>query len=309
MNILVTGGAGFIGSHVVDAYVAEGHRVTVLDDLSSGKRDQVNPQASFYEMDILSEDVERVLEKERIEVINHHAAQVSVTVSVSDPQRDARINIQGSLNLLKHAAAQGVKRFVFASTGGALYGEQERYPADESHPVRPISPYGIAKFSVENYLGFYQATHGITPIVLRYSNVYGPRQDPHGEAGVVAIFTDRFLNDENPTIFGDGRQTRDFVSVSDVVAANVRALSGSLAGPYNIATGKETSVNDLCGQFNRLSGKSLAPRYAPARAGEVERSVLDAGKFQNAANWQAQDSLESGLKKTYGYFQEKAAAS
>ncbi len=309
MSILVTGGAGFIGSHIVDAYVEAGHRVVVIDDLSSGKREQVHPKAAFHEMDILSPDVERVLAEENIEIVNHHAAQISVTASVSDPERDARVNILGSLNLLRHAAARGVKKFIFASTGGALYGMQERYPADENHPVRPISPYGISKYCVENYLAFFHATHGLTPIILRYSNVFGPRQDPHGEAGVVAIFSDRFLNDTAPTIFGDGKQTRDFISVFDVVRANVRALSCPLTGAHHISTGKETSVNELCAQFNKLTGKNLTPRHEPARPGEVDRSVLDAGRFRKAAGWQAEDTLESGLKKTYEYFFEKAAAS
>ncbi|MFQ5450562.1 MAG: NAD-dependent epimerase/dehydratase family protein [Nitrospinaceae bacterium] len=302
MNILVTGGAGFIGSHIVDAYVELGHRVVVLDNLSSGKKERLNPDAVFYELDLLDPGVEKIFGEEKIEAVNHHAAQISVTESVADPIYDARVNILGSLHLLKYAAAAGVPKFIFASTGGAIYGEQETFPAGESHPCRPLSPYGIGKFCVENYLRFYRETLGLETVVLRYSNVYGPRQDPYGEAGVVAIFCQKFLENKPPVIFGDGEQTRDFISVFDVVRANTTVLTESILGTYNISTAKETTVNALSRHLIRLCGQDLEAQYAPPREGEQMRSVIDSRKFQQESGWVPADSLEEGLQKTFDYF-------
>lgn len=302
MNILVTGGAGFIGSHIADAYIREGHRVVVLDNLSTGKREQAPPDAAFYEMDLMDSVVEDIFKKEKIDAINHHAAQISVIQSVADPAFDAQINIVGSLKLLKLAASYDVRKFIFASTGGALYGEQDYYPADEEHPQRPISPYGIAKLTVERYLDYYRENSNMEPTILRYSNVYGPRQDPHGEAGVVAIFCKLLLKDQPPVIFGDGEQTRDFVSVFDVAEANLKALSKNCKGTYNIGTGEETSVNTLTARLIDVSGKTLSPRHDPPRMGEQQRSSIDFGKFNREHGWQPKQSLKEGLKDTFDFF-------
>ena len=302
MNILVTGGAGFIGSHIVEAYLKLGHRVIILDNLSSGKKENIAPEAKFYEMDLLDPRIENLLGDEQIEVINHHAAQISVTHSVTHPEEDASINILGSIKLLEAAKSGGVKKFIFASTGGAIYGFQDAFPADESHACRPESPYAISKFSVENYLHYYRKTYGLNSTILRYSNVYGPRQDPHGEAGVVAIFCQKLLSQSQPVIFGDGEQTRDFVSVQDVAEANVLALTHSLAGIYNVGTGKETTVNELFQQIAQLAGNNVTPQHAPARKGELQRSVIDPEKFRASTRWKPGLPLKQGLSSTYEFF-------
>ncbi len=302
MNILVTGGAGFIGSHIVDAYIREGHRVVVLDNLSTGKREQVHPDATFYAIDLMDPEVKDIFKRENIEVINHHAAQISVTQSVADPVFDAEINIVGSLKLLQLAVTHQIRKFIFASTGGALYGEQDYYPADEEHPKQPMSPYGIAKLTVERYLNYYRENFNIQPTILRYSNVYGPRQDPHGEAGVVAIFCKQLLKDQKPVIFGDGEQTRDFVSVFDVVNAHLKALSENCEGTYNIGTGEETSVNTIAASLIEASGKALSPQHDPPRMGEQRRSSIDYGKFNRDHGWQPVQPLTEGLKNTFDFF-------
>jgi len=302
MNILVTGGAGFIGSHIVDAYIQEGHHVVVLDNLSTGKREQVHPNATFHKIGLMDDEVKDIFEKENIEVINHHAAQISVTHSVADPAFDAKINIVGSLKLLELAVSHKVRKFIYASTGGALYGEQDYYPADEEHPKQPLSPYGIAKLTVEQYLHYYQENYDIQPAILRYSNVYGPRQDPHGEAGVVAIFCKQLLKNQNPVIFGDGEQTRDFVSVFDVVNANLKALPENCKGIYNVGTGKETSVNTIAANLTKASGKSLSPQHNPPRRGEQRRSAIDYEKFNRDHGWQPTQALDESLKDTFDFF-------
>jgi UDP-glucose 4-epimerase len=302
MNILVTGGAGFIGSHIVDAYLREGHRIVVLDNLSTGKREQVHPDATFYAIDLMDPEVKDIFKRENIEVINHHAAQISVTQSVADPVFDAEINIVGSLKLLQLAVTHQIRKFIFASTGGALYGEQDYYPADEEHPKQPMSPYGIAKLTVERYLNYYRENFNIQPTILRYSNVYGPRQDPHGEAGVVAIFCKQLLKDQKPVIFGDGEQTRDFVSVFDVVNAHLKALSENCEGTYNIGTGEETSVNTIAASLIEASGKALSPQHDPPRMGEQRRSSIDYGKFNRDHGWQPVQPLNEGLKNTFDFF-------
>lgn len=308
MNILVTGGAGFIGSHIVDAYIREGHRVVVLDNLSTGKREQVHPDATLYEMDLMDSGIKDIFKKENIEAINHHAAQISVTQSVANPSFDAEINIVGSLKLLEVAAAHQVRKFIFASTGGALYGEQDYFPANEEHPTQPMSPYGIAKLTVERYLDYYRENYNIQPAVLRYSNVYGPRQDPHGEAGVVAIFCQQLLKDQSPVIFGDGEQTRDFVSVLDVAHANVTALSEKCKGAYNVGTGKETTVNTIAKSLIKASGKSVSPRHNPPRMGEQRRSCIDSSKFKKDHGWQPAQLLDDGLKTTFEFFAHPSPA-
>ncbi len=225
MKILVTGGAGFIASHIADAFIEEGHSVHILDNLSSGFEKNINPKASFIKADIRDKSLSKIFEKEKFDVINHHAAQMDVRRSVADPAFDAEINILGTINLLQNAVKYKVSKFMFASTGGAIYGEQEYFPADEKHPTAPLSPYGISKLSVEKYLFFYKAQYDLNYSILRYANIYGPRQNPHGEAGVVAIFSKKLLNGEQPVINGEGKQTRDYTFVKDVVKANLLALN------------------------------------------------------------------------------------
>jgi UDP-glucose 4-epimerase len=307
MKVLVTGGAGFIGSHVTDRLIESGVEVVVLDNLSSGKRESVNPQARLCEADICGEEIRALFDRERFDCVDHHAAQMNVRRSVDDPVFDARVNILGSLNLLQAAVATGVKKFVFASTGGAIYGEQLTFPADETHQTCPMSPYGVAKLAVEKYLAFYEEVYGLSYTALRYANVYGPRQDPHGEAGVVAIFSQRLLAHESAIINGDGEQTRDFIYVDDVVRANVLAATTDLRGMYNIGTGIETSVNVLYASLAQHAGSTLAPRHGPPKAGEQRRSVLDSRKLQAAANWTPTALLDEGLGHTLAYFAERAS--
>jgi UDP-glucose 4-epimerase len=308
-RILVTGGAGFIGSHVVDRYVSDGHRVSVLDDLSTGKREQVNAAAEFHHADILDPRVEAIFAAGRFDVVNHHAAQIDVRKSVADPIFDARVNILGTLRLLELARQHGVKRFVFVSSGGAAYGEQARFPADEDHPMNPVSPYGVGKATGEHYCFYYQAVHGLPYVALRYANVYGPRQDPHGEAGVVAIFAARLLAGQPCTIFGDGRQTRDYVYVGDVVEANAVAadLSRDAGGPFNIGTGVETDVNRLFALVAEAAGRPGAvPARGPARAGEQRRSVIDPSRASAALGWRPRTALPQGIARTVEYFRAAA---
>jgi UDP-glucose 4-epimerase len=307
MRILVTGGAGFIGSHTVDALLgAGGHQVSILDDLSAGKREQVNPRASFTQADLRdAAAVKGVIARERPEVIVHLAAQMDVRRSVADPPFDAQVNLVGFLNLMEAAREQGLKRVIFASTGGAIYGEQEIFPCDEDHPRRPVSPYGVAKFATEAYLFFYKVQYGIDYVALRYANVYGPRQDPHGEAGVVAIFCGRILEGQPCTIYGDGGQTRDYVYVGDVVRANLAAIRSPVSGAFNIGTGVETDVNQLYQALAAAAGSKAAPQHGPARAGEQRRSVITAARAARELAWTPQVALGDGLAHTYSFFKEK----
>ena len=309
MRILVTGGAGFIGSHTVDALVATAaHQIAVIDDLSAGKRDQLNPGARFHQADIRDAGaVGRIVAIEQPEVIIHLAAQMDVRRSVADPAFDAQVNLVGFLKLMEAARQYGLRRVVFSSTGGAIYGEQDTFPADESHPCRPVSPYGVAKFSTESYLFFYKAQYGIDYAAMRYANVYGPRQDPHGEAGVVAIFCGRLLEGKPVTIFGNGEQTRDYVYVGDVVRANVAAVASTVTGSINIGTGIETSVNQLYGTLAAVAESDRPPTYAPARPGEQNRSVIAAARAGRELGWSPQVTLEEGLRRTYHFFKERVA--
>jgi UDP-glucose 4-epimerase len=311
MKILVTGGAGFIGSHTVDALVATGqHQVSLIDNLSAGKRHQVNPAAHFHEIDIRDADaVRRTIEAESPEVIIHLAAQMDVRKSVADPPYDAQVNVVGFLNLIESARRHGLRRVVFSSTGGAIYGEQEKFPASEDHPLHPVSPYGITKMATEGYLFFYKVQYGIDYAALRYGTVYGPRQDPHGEAGVVAIFSGKMIEGKPCTIFGDGKQTRDYVFVADVVRANVAAASAKVTGPFNIGTGIETSVNDLYHTLGTVADVTRAPEYAPAKPGEQSRSVISPARAGELLNWRPQVDLANGLDQTFTYFKERAGKS
>jgi UDP-glucose 4-epimerase len=307
-KILITGGAGFIGSHVADGYLALGHEVVVVDDLSTGHRSNLSHRARLYEVDLTdAAALARILERERPDVVNHHAAQKSVRVSVEDPAEDARINIIGSLRLLELSRRHGVRKVIFISTGGAIYGEEVPIPTPEEAPARPVSPYGIAKLSVEHYLYYYGVQFGMPHVVLRYANVYGPRQDPHGEAGVVAIFVERLLDGQECTIYGDGEQTRDYVYVGDLVRANVAALDGKMQGIYNIGTGRETSVNELYQRLQAVMRVERPPRYAPARPGEQRRSAVDITKAAREMDWHPEIAFADGLARTVEYFQAARA--
>lgn len=298
MKILVTGGAGFIGSHVADACVAAGHTVVIVDDLSMGKEENVNRAATFYKIDIRDRQIAEVFRNEKFNIVMHHAAQMDVRKSVQDPLFDASVNILGTINLLENARATGVRKFMFASTGGAIYGEQERFPADEDHPLRPLSPYGIAKLAVEKYLYCYREVHGLPFISLRYANIYGPRQNPHGEAGVVAIFGQKMLDGERPVINGDGSQTRDYTYVDDIVRANMLALEYDRSEIFNVGTGIETDVNQLFRSLRDLTGVKCAEEHGPAKKGEQQRSVLDSSRIRNALGWTPNVTLQEGLDRT-----------
>jgi UDP-glucose 4-epimerase len=302
MNILVTGGAGFIASHVADACIRRGDRVTVIDDLSTGRKENLNPEAEFFRTDIRSGDVRGIIANGRFDVVIHHAAQMDVRKSVEDPAADADVNILGTLNLLQQCVAHRVGRFLFASTGGAIYGEQETFPAREDHPLRPVSPYGVSKLSVEKYLYYYQEGCGLASTILRYGNVYGPRQNPHGEAGVVAIFASRMLAGAEPLINGDGMQTRDYVFVNDVVNANILALEQGLSGAFNIGTGVETTVNELFREIRSLTHSEAREQHGPAKQGEQQRSVLDCSLARKTLGWSPRVSLREGLGQTVEFF-------
>jgi len=305
LNILVTGGAGFIASHIADAYIAEGHNVIIVDNLSTGFSENINSRAKFYQLDIRSEKLEDVFQKEKIDVVNHLAAQMDVRRSVSDPKFDASVNVLGGLTIFESAKKHRVKKIIFSSTGGAIYGEQDYFPADEEHPTRPLSPYGITKLCTEKYLFFYKAVYGINHVILRYANVYGPRQNPHGEAGVVAIFCTKMLNGEQPVINGDGKQTRDYTFVGDVVNANLLALKYDGSNIYNIGTGIESDVNKLFLVLRSHLTPLCEEKHAPAKAGEQQRSVISYRKIENELGWKPTVQLEEGLRLTAEYFKKK----
>lgn len=304
-RVLITGGAGFIGSTAADQFLAAGWDVAILDDLSSGKRGNVPAGARFYPVDIRSEAAVEAVKKERPQVICHHAAQIDVRRSMTDPRFDADVNVGGLLNLMQAAVAAGsVEHVVFASSGGATYGDTDVIPTPESHPQRPVSCYGAAKASSEIYLGVYRANHGMKVTALRYANVYGPRQDPHGEAGVVAIFCGRLLEGKPCTIFGDGGQTRDYVFVGDVARANVLAAEKRFDGPLNVGTGIETDVNAIHGHLARAAGVTHPAEHAPARMGEQRRSCIDPRAAFSALGWKPEMAIADGLARTMEYFRK-----
>jgi len=302
MKIAITGGAGFIASHIADAYVSLGHEVFIIDNLSTGKLENIPSQATFIKMDVNDPALPKLFMDEKFDIVNHHAAQMDVRVSVQDPSFDARINILGGLNVYESAFKSGVKKIIFASSGGTVYGDQEYFPADEHHPTKPISPYGIAKLSNEQYLYYYAHVHGLPFVAFRYANVYGPRQNPHGEAGVIAIFTQKLLRGEQPIINGDGLQTRDYVYVGDVVQANVLALQPQMIGAYNIGTAIETDVNTLFRHLRDLTGSQCEEQHAPAKQGEQLRSVLSHERIHAAFGWTPRMNLIEGLSKTVDSF-------
>ena len=304
-RILVTGGAGFIGSHVAVRLVAAGHDVAVVDNLSTGRREFGPPQAQFFPYDIKSPEAPELVRSWRPEALVHHAAQMNVRFSVADPVADARENILGSLNLLQAAVEGQVKKIIFASTGGAIYGDEAPIPARETDSPWPDSPYGIAKLAVEHYLRYYQREHGLTTVSLRYANVYGPRQNGQGEAGVVAIFIEKFLDGQQPIINGDGLQTRDFVYVEDVVAANLQALNYPHSGTFNIGTGRETDILTIYLKLQELAHSALGPVHGPAKPGEQRRSALNSDLALEQLGWQPLVSLDEGLSRTFSAFSQR----
>lgn len=300
--ICVTGGAGFIGSHVAAALAAAGHRVLIVDDLSTGRKENLPAGADFYQLDICSPAAAQLLVDEGVEVLVHHAAQMDVRRSVADPLFDARVNVEGSLNLLEAGRRGRLRQVIFASTGGAIYGDQEVFPAEEDHPAWPLSPYGVAKLAVEHYLYYYYREYGVAATCLRYANVYGPRQNPHGEAGVVAIFLDRLLAGREAIIHGDGLQTRDYVFVDDVVAANLAALGHPGFAVYNVGTGRETSVVELYQLLAKALGVQRAAVHGPPKPGEQRRSCISSRRLEEHLGVHIAVPLEEGLQRTAAWF-------
>ncbi len=305
MKILVTGGAGFIGSHVADAFLAEGHEVVVVDNLSSGRMENIPEEALFLEEDITSPAIAELFAQERFDLVSHHAAQVSVRVSVEDPLFDAHLNISGTIRLLELCREYSVGRFMFASSGGATYGEQSAFPAGEEHPQLPACPYGISKLSGEHYVRYYDETFGIKGVSLRYSNVYGPRQSPHGEAGVVAIFASGMLRKKEVFINGDGKQTRDFVYVQDLARANVALLNAGLSGAFNVGTGEETDICRIFELVKNASGSVAEPVFKEAKKGEQRRSVIDYTLLKETCGWSPSVTIEEGIEQTVEFFRHK----
>jgi UDP-glucose 4-epimerase len=309
VKILVTGAAGFIGSHVADAYVNAGHEIVILDDLSRGSRRNVNPKSRFYQYDIRDRDaIEKIFLLEKPEIINHHAAQMDVRRGVREPLFDAQVNVLGSLNLIEAAVAHGAKRFIYAATAGAGYGEPKQMPVPEDYPINPITPYGISKHTVEHYLFTFQFLYGLEYVVLRYGNVYGPRQSSQGEAGVFAIFSEQMLAGIQPVIYGDGKKTRDYVYISDVVAANIAALKRGTNEIFNIGSSVETSDLEVFERVRDQLGKQLEPKYVPRRPGEIDKICLDVSKASRLLGWVPQVSLTDGARRTVAFFQKAAAA-
>jgi UDP-glucose 4-epimerase len=314
-KVLVTGGAGFIGSNVVDGYLEQGWKVVVVDNLSSGKKQNLNEKAKFYQMDIADKSLDKIFAEEKFNLVNHHAAQIDVRVSVKKPMFDAEVNILGTLNLLNNCVKHRVNNFIFISSGGVVYGEPTDLPVDEHYPKNPLSPYGVSKHTIEHYLHYYRKTYGLNYLSLRYGNVYGARQDPYGEAGVIAIFTQQMLRGKRPKIFGDGEQLRDYIHVSEVVnvhllasqkieSLNERKPSSPDDLAYNVGTGKGSSVNLLYQLLAEITGFKVQPIYAPERKGEIRRIFLNTDKAKKELDWHPQLNLREGLEKTVGWFRE-----
>lgn len=305
MKILVTGGAGFIGSHIVEKLLAQGNDVVIVDNLSTGKKENIHPKAKFYKLSILDPKLENVFKKEKPSYAIHQAAQVDVTRSINDPIYDAEINILGGLRILECCRKYGVKKIVYGNSGGAGSGEPQYLPVDEKHPILPLCPYGVSKHTLEHYLFIYSQLHGLKYVSLRYANVYGPRQDPFGEGGVVAIFSYRLMKNESPKIFGDGKQTRDYVFVGDVADANILAIRKGENDCFNVSTGTELSVNDLFKKIKRITGAKIDATHVEPRKGEIVRSVLSNKKIKDVFGWSPKVSIDEGLKLTIDNFRRK----
>ena len=304
MKIMVTGGAGFIGSHVTDMLIENGHQVVVVDDLSTGRRTNLNPHASFYEVDIRSSEMDPVFAQEKPEVICHHAAQMNVRRSMADPLFDADVNIIGSIKLAQLAIKYGSRKFIHISSGGAAYGEPEYLPCDEDHPIKPLCHYGASKYTFELYLHVFNANYNLDYSVIRYPNVYGPRQDPYGEAGVVAIFTGQMLRGEQVTINGSGEQVRDYVYVTDCARSNLMLLGKGSKRVYNLGSGIGTTVNVIFQQLMEITGYNNPALYGPAKAGETFKIYLNATRAESELGWRPTIPLEEGLRRTVDYFKE-----
>jgi UDP-glucose 4-epimerase len=304
MKIVVTGGAGFIASHIVDAYLQQGHEVHVIDDFSTGHKLNLNPSAVLHQSNVADAEAAKLILEIKPDVLNHHAAQMDVRHSVQDPLFDAGVNILGFLNLLEACKKAGTARIIFASSGGAIYGDEEPIPADEDHPKKPMSPYGVSKMTGELYLAYYYMAFGMRYVALRYANVYGPRQSTKGEAGVVAIFISQLLAEKRPTINGDGKQTRDYVFVADVVRANVAALETGHVGGINIGTGRETDVLTLCRMLQQRAHSKVEAVHGPAKTGEQMRSCLDIALASRVLDWRPEVDIEEGLMRTISYYQK-----
>jgi len=308
MKIAVTGGAGFIASHIVDAYIDRGHEVHVIDDLSTGQKRNLNPSAKIFAIDIADPKAAKLIAEIKPDVLNHHAAQMDVRRSVADPNFDARINIIGFINLLEACKDVGVKKVIFSSSGGAIYGDRDPIPAAEEHETLPLSPYGVSKLTGELYLGYYHMAFGLAYVALRYANVYGPRQSTLGEAGVVAIFIAQLFAGKSPVINGDGKQTRDYVFVGDVVRANVAALDTDYTGAVNIGTGKETDVVTICKLLRDGVGSAVEAIHGPAKLGEQRRSCLETRLARKVLGWKADVRLKEGLEQTIAYYRQAGSA-
>ncbi|MBL4932616.1 NAD-dependent epimerase/dehydratase family protein [Clostridium paridis] len=301
MKILVTGGAGFIGSHIVDEYIENNHEVVVIDNMFHGKECNVNKKAKLIEIDIRDKDLWRVFEEEKFDVVCHQAAQISVPTSIEDPIEDAEINILGTISLLECCRKYDVKKVIYPASA-AIFGEPKYLPIDENHPLNMQCGYGVTKHTVEHYLDVYNRLYGLNYTVFRYANVYGPRQDSNGEGGVVAVFSEKFLSGQSPIIFGDGEQTRDFVYVKDVAKANLLALEALDNGIYNVATNIEISVNKLIDVFNKLTGLELKAEYREKRFGDINNSYMSYEKIKNSSSWRPKYTLEDGLKETLDFY-------
>lgn len=302
-KICVTGGAGFIGSHICDRLIKDGHEVTIIDNLVTGKKENINPSCEFLEVDIRDKNIKQIFEERKFDVLFHQAAQMNVRVSVQDPMYDSDNNITGSLNLYEACKATGVKKVIFASSGGTVYGEQDYHPCKEDHPLRPISPYGIGKMVNEKYLYYYNVEFGLDYACLRYGNVYGPRQNPHGEAGVVAIFAQRLIKGEQAVINGDGLITRDYIHIDDVVEANMRAMEEGVTGDFNVTTGIEHDVNYIFRELKKLTGSDMEEYHGPAKKGEQRRACCSPEKLEKYG-WRPKVGFEEGLKDTVAWFKE-----
>lgn len=303
-KILVTGGAGFIGSSLVNSLIDDGHDVVVIDNLSTGKKENLNPRSKFYEMDILT-DISEIFKREQFEFVFHEAAQMNVRRSIENPMFDSRVNIEGSINILEACRRFAVKKIIFASSGGAVYGDAENIPTPESQPLKAVSPYGLNKVTIECYLEFYAQSYGLSYLALRYANVYGPGQNPAGEAGVIAIFIELLFKGRRPIIYGDGNKTRDFVYISDVVNATLLSLKTGKTGVYNVGTGKETSINEIFELLKSAIGVKIKPAYGPNQPGEQLRSCISYKKINKDFSWEPKISLTDGLRKTVDYFREQ----
>jgi len=301
MKVLVTGGAGFIASHIVDTLLSQGHEVSIMDNLIHGKKEYINTKAKFYEIDIRDKNVVEIFKKEKLDVLIHHAAQITVTNSITDPIYDADVNIMGTLNLLECARKTGVKKVIYPASA-AIFGEPQYLPIDEEHPLNMISGYGVSKHTVEHYLRIYKELYDMDYVVLRYSNVYGPRQDSTGEGGVVAIFSENMSRNGSPYIFGDGEQIRDFVYVKDVARANLMAIESEKCGIYNVCTNEKVTINNLVNHFNVILKKDIKPIFIPERMGDIKHSYMTYKKINHDLGWKPQYDILEGLKETLEYY-------